>query len=189
MSSRALILLLLAAMGLGAVFFFSGSRPPPEVAAPPAESKIERHAFLDDLDLDAPGADFAVLLYPQATGGGMRAVLDKEVIRAAQGRAFFTDDPTTELKRTLLSIVFLSPAGRPPNNAFVSIIHNKEIAQTYRCYVAYCSGSYDSETSDTRDLAGLLDASVPVKYVMKDFAHHDQARAAHFRALRDPVII
>lgn len=189
MSRRPLILLLLAAMGLGAVLFFSGSRPPPEVAAPLAESKIKRHAFLDDLDLDAPGADYAVLLHPQATGSGTRAVLDNDVIRAAQGKAFYTDDPTTALKRTLLSIVFLSPAGSPPNNVFVSIIRNKEIAQTYLCYVSYCNGSYDTDTPHTRDLAGLLAASVPVEYVMKDFAHHDQARAAHFRALRDPEIV
>jgi hypothetical protein len=189
MSSRALILLLLAAVGLGGALLFSGARPPPQEAAPPSESQITRHAFLDDLDLDAPGTRHAVLLHDLATGAGLRAVTDQDVIRAAQGKAFYTDDPSQAAKHVLLSVVFLSPPTGPVMTPFVTIIRDKNAVETYRCYEAYCSQRYETDTPHTHDLSGLLDASVPVALVTKQFAHHEQARAAHFRALRNPAIV
>ena len=158
---------------------------PPETDTP----GITRHAFLDNLDLDADGGRYAVLLHPLATGGDVRAVTDVQAMRAAQGKAFYTDDPGEQLKITMLSILFLSPAGMPPDGRFATILRDKAVLETFTCYPAYCNGTYDTDSPHSRDLAGLLDASLPVEWITESYPHHDEARAAHWRALENPAVV
>ncbi len=159
-----------------------------EKADTPRED-VNRHAFLQDLNLENDADRYALLLHPLATGDGVRAVTDAGALMAAQPRAFYTDNPGAALRRTLLSIVFLSPPGMPPSNRFVTVVKDKETETEFTCYAAYCNGTTDLTPRHERDLAGLLEASQPVEYVQDSFAHHDKARAAHFRLLKNPDVV
>jgi len=129
------------------------------------------------------------LLYPLATGGETRVVTDAAALQAAQEKAFFTDNPGATLKHILMSFVFLNPSGAPPGNRFVSVVKDKESIETFTCFAAYCDGRLATETPHTRNLAGLLETSHPVEYVVEHFRHHDKARAAHFRLLREDDVV
>lgn len=114
------------------------------------------------VDLDTPGASHAVILHEEVTGSGWRVVRDSEVLRAAQGIARGAETQGAPL---------------------VSILRDKEVIATHRCPTQDCAGGGGV------DLTALLAASLPLRHVLREFAHHEQARAAHFRALRDPDVI
>lgn len=193
MSRRGLIAGLALAAGLAVVVLFGHERAardgPVADKAPQETGGIVRHAFLEGLDLSEDNPGYALLLHPMATGEGLRAVTDPDALRRAQGTAFYTDDPGRAAKLLLLSVVFMSPPGKPPDSLFVTVLRQKEVLETYRCHPAYCNGTYETETPHTRDMAGLLEASLPVTHHDETFRHHDLARAAHFRLLNDPAIV
>ncbi|MFN3209298.1 MAG: hypothetical protein ACE369_09910 [Roseovarius sp.] len=156
--------------------------------APAAQdtSGVERHDFLEGLPLDDGG--YALLLHEQATGDGLRVVRDAAALKAAQGRAYYTDNPGAQLKRTLLSILFLSPPGMPPDGAFVTVLKDKQRGETYRCYRAFCAGTEAFDPPHERDMAGLVEASEPVELVTERFDHHDAARGRMFKLMQDPEV-
>ncbi|MBY5989311.1 hypothetical protein [Roseovarius atlanticus] len=147
---------------------------------------VERHDFLEGLPLDEGG--YALLLHEQATGDGLRVVRDAAALKAAQGQAYYTDNPGAQLKRTLLSILFLSPPGMPPDGAFVTVLKDKQRVETYRCYRAFCAGTEAFDPPHERDMAGLVEASEPVELVTERFDHHDAARGRMFKLMQDPEV-
>ena len=153
--------------------------------APAADdtSGVKRYAFLEGLPLDEGG--YALLLHDQVTGDGLRVVRDAAALKAAQGQAYYTDNPGAQLKRTLLSVVFLSPPGMPPDGAFVTVLQDKQAVETYRCYRAFCAGNEAFDPPHERDMAGLVEASEPVELVTESFDHHDTARARMFKLMQD----
>ena len=153
------------------------------------EDRAIRKALVDGLDLREDGNGYALILHPMATGGDIRVVTDTNTLRAAQGKAYYTDDPGEQAKVLLLSVLFLSPPGMPPNSQFASVVQNKEVVEHFRCYPAFCNGTYEGDPPHTRNLAGLLEASEPVEQVTDFFRNPEDARAAHFRALGDPSIV
>lgn len=157
---------------------------PAGIAHKDAEKRID---FLDDLDLE--DGTYAVMLHSLATGGEQRAVLDSAALKSAQGKAYYTDNDTGMLARLALSILFLSPSGYPPESGFVSVIRNKEVIRTHHCYVPFCRGQNDTKPPHERELAGLLEASLPVEFIDEEFDHHDKARAAHYRLLNDERVV
>ncbi|KRS14680.1 hypothetical protein XM53_02990 [Roseovarius atlanticus] len=163
-----------------------GPAPAPTPAAE-VSSGIERHAFLEGLPLDEGG--YALLLHEQVTGDGLRVVRDADALKAAQGQAYYTDNPGAQLKRTLLSVVFLSPPGMPPDGAFVTVLQDKQAVETYRCYRAFCAGNEAFDPPHERDMAGLVEASEPVDLVTENFDHHDAARARMFKLMQDPDVV
>ncbi len=153
------------------------------------DERVARKALVDGLELGADGNGYALILHPMATGGDLRVVTDPDALRAAQGKAFYTDDPGEQTKVLLLSILFLSPPGMPPDSQFAAVVQNKEVVEHFRCHPAFCNQSYETDSPHARDLAGLLEASHPVERTTDSFHNPDTARAAHFRALSDPEIV
>lgn len=151
-------------------------------------SGIVRHMILEEAELES-GAPYALMLHPLATGGDLRVVTDQNVLRAAQSTAFYTDKPGEATKMMLLSILFLSPPGNPPDNSFATLIRGKEEIRRFTCYPLYCNGSTGKDEPHSRDLAGLLQASRPVEFVTESFALPEKTRAAHFRALKKDNIV
>ncbi|WP_371226653.1 hypothetical protein [Roseovarius sp. 2305UL8-3] len=186
------IALILGGTGLAAVAMLilglgGGSAPDIQTKAP--DKGVERKAFVDGLDLGEDGNGYALILHPMATNGDMRVVTDPDALRAAQGKAFYTDDPDARTKVLVLSLLFLSPPGIPPDSQFVSVVQNKTVVEHFKCYPAFCNGIYRGDPPHARNLAGLLEASHPVERITESFRNPDNARAAHFRALKDPQIV
>lgn len=195
MSKWALIPGALIIGGLGFFALNDANSPAPGAAKSdpvqpePQTTAIKHHAFLDDIDLGETGNGYAVLLHPMATGGDPRAVVDVAALKRAQGKAFYMDATGEQLKTTLMSTAFLSPAGNPPNSRFVSILRNKKVEAEFICYPAYCNGVLKTHAPHTRDLAGLLEASVPVEHVTESYLRPDKVHAAHYRAMQNPEVV
>ena len=173
----------LLAAGLWA---FREDPAPTPATADTNSSGVERHAFLEGLPLDEAG--YALLLHEQVTGDGLRVVRDQAALQAAQGQAYYTDNPGAQLKQTLLSILFLSPPGMPPDGSFVTVLKDKLRVETFRCYRQFCAGGGSFDPPHERDMAGLVEASEPVELVTERFDHHDAARARMFKLMQDPDV-
>ncbi|MFK7939428.1 MAG: hypothetical protein AB8B82_08620 [Roseovarius sp.] len=194
MFKRALIL---AGVVLAAVAFASfkdfgstGSTAEAEKSSTSDQPKgIKRHAFLNGLDLGEDGNGHALILHGLATDGDVRAITDPDALRAAQGKAYYTDNPREQGKMLILSLLFLSPAGMPPDSQFATVVRNKEVVEHFRCYVPFCSGSQQFDPPHERDLAGLLEASQPVERLIEKSLKPEDIRAFHFKALRDDRIV
>ncbi|WP_281967538.1 hypothetical protein [Roseovarius nanhaiticus] len=157
---------------------------PKEREAPPVteissgEADLDRIMLLGGVDLDA-NAQVALLLHEMATGEGLRIVTDRSALKAAQGKAYYTDDPGAQTRLTLMSILFLSPPGTSPRVPMATLlVDGAEVAQ-YTCFSLHCSGEGQYGAHHRRDLAGLIAASRPAtsKHVFFDTA--DAAWAAH----------
>jgi len=184
------IFLILGALAVLAALLLTFGGDSASGAKPTAtDERVARKALVDGLDLGEDGNGYALILHPMATGGDIRVVTDTSALRAAQGKAYYTDDPDQQSKVLLLSLLFLSPPGMPPDSQFASVVQNKEVVEHFRCYPAFCNNTYLADPPHARDLAGLLEASAPVEQVTDFFRNPEDARAAHFRALRNPRIV
>lgn len=196
MSKRGLIAAGAVALALGAVVTLSlgggtsdAVRGDPSAPSEKDPSGVVRHMILQDADLEN-GPDYALMLHPLATGGDWRVVTDQTALRAAQPTAYYTDKPGETMKLLLLSILFMSPPGNPPDGRFATLIRGKEEVKSFTCAPVFCtSGEIGGDARHQRDLAGLLEASKPVELITERFAHPDKVRAAHFKALRDESIV
>ncbi len=150
-----------AGLGAGLLWTVAAHRGAPD-------DGLTRIAFLS-----GESGEIAVILHPLATGGAARVVTDQDVIRAAIDHAYFRDDPHAP------------PEAHGPDTAFVSIIRNHDLARVHHCRAPLCREARDGH----RDLAGLLEASLPLEQIAESFSHHHDARNRHWKLMNDPDVV
>jgi len=119
----------LLVFGAIAFAFLSPAPQPPAFESSQTEPPRNREhiAFLSDtrFDPNAPGS--AIVLHPLATNGPYLLINAPDVLTKAKASGvYFTDDPKAEFRRTLLSILFLSPPGMGTRSGFVSLFSGQD---------------------------------------------------------------
>jgi hypothetical protein len=178
------VLVLMGAMvAIGTVVWvvtgvISGAR---EVVSEGGLPKRETVYFLqaEGFDPGAPGA--ALVLHPLATGGEALAITDTAALSAASETAFYTDDPATERRLVLLSVLFLSPPGTSPRQPYASLFMDGEEVATLTCFSRHCEAA-----NHVRDLAGLVEAGRPATYDFLEITGVDSTRAEAAAIAADP---
>ena len=191
MSKRAVIALALMAAALGAWMAFSYGAPARDDMArtSPGVSGAGQLDLLEGLDPADTSARFALMLHPPATGNGHRVILDQTVLLAAQPAAIELDKARRVKAASPLFGPFPGPADTRSDTGLATLIRNKQMVDHFTCDPAECSLSADTTFGQLPNLADLIAASHPVELVTDIFQHHDKARAAHFRALKNDRIV
>lgn len=157
---------LLALAALAVMVLSPADSPEPLVTAavsdPPPDTDHIAFLAAPGFDPTAPGS--AIVLHPLATGNAYLLIEDSAALSRAQRRGvYFTDDPQAEFRRTMLSILFLSPPGMGTRSGFVSLFGAQKELETFTCYRIHCAAD-----GHDRDIGQLINAGKPVALLTEE---------------------
>ncbi len=150
-----------------------------------AEAGPQEVRFLEVEGFDPTSPSAAVVLHPAISGlADPVVVTNPDLLRAASGEAYFTDDSRAETRMVLLSILFLSPPGNGTRATMVSLFQDGREVATLTCFTAMCPRA--GPPMAPFDLAGLDADATPVSYDVETVIGADTARALEADLLSRP---